>query len=379
MQLRSDDRDDEHPSRVERCEAQSGDEGALIHVADRAAELVGHHDQHQARRDDLRQRARGRDHPGGDAPVIAVAQHDRQRDQAHRDHRCRHHAGGRGQQRAHEDDGIGEAAADRPEHLADGIEQILGHAAAFQDQAHEGEERDRQQRVVRHDAEDALRQCLDQLRTQQTVMDGDGTKQQAVGGERERDRIADHEQDDQHREHERRDVGDEQRGHCSPPGFITMSSAIAGISSSPWAWRGVGSGMRPMRKAARLMISDTPWIASRKKPAGIMSFTGQRNRPPALGEYSVSAKDCVKTGQDSTMMMIAMGRRKKIPPRRSIQARVRGVKPAADDVDTDVLVPEQGIASAEQKESAIEIPLQFKPTIRAVIEKVAHNGIAGTD
>ena len=128
-----------------------GNERARVHVADRLAELVGHDDQHQRRRDDLRQRAGCGDHAGGEAPVVAVAQHDRQRDQAHRDHRGGDHAGGRGEQRADEDHGVGEAAAHRPEQLADGVEQVLGHAAALEDQPHEGEERHREQRVVRHD------------------------------------------------------------------------------------------------------------------------------------------------------------------------------------------------------------------------------------
>ena len=50
---------------------------------------------------------------------------------------------------------------------------------------------------------------------------------------------------------------------------------------------------------------------------------------------------------------------------------------AVDDVDTDVLVPEQGIAGADQKEAGIEIPLQLEPGIGALIEDIAHDGVAG--
>jgi len=49
------------------------------------------------------------------------------------------------------------------EHLADGLEQVLGHARALEDDAHQREERDRQQRVVLHDAEDAQGQGLEQI------------------------------------------------------------------------------------------------------------------------------------------------------------------------------------------------------------------------
>jgi len=57
---------------------------------------------------------------------------DRQGDQAHGDDRGGDDAGRRGEQRAHEDDGVGKAAAHRPEQLTDGIQQILGHAGSFE-------------------------------------------------------------------------------------------------------------------------------------------------------------------------------------------------------------------------------------------------------
>jgi hypothetical protein len=44
-------------SRIERRQHEPRDEGAFVHVADRPAELVGHDDQHERRRDDLRKRA----------------------------------------------------------------------------------------------------------------------------------------------------------------------------------------------------------------------------------------------------------------------------------------------------------------------------------
>jgi hypothetical protein len=91
--------------------------------------------------------------------VIAVAQHDGQRDQAHRDHRGGHHAGGGGQHGAHQNHGQSQAAADGAEQLADGVEQVLGHAAALKNQAHQREERNGQQRVVLHDAVDTQRQA----------------------------------------------------------------------------------------------------------------------------------------------------------------------------------------------------------------------------
>ena len=49
-----------------------------------------------------------------------------------------------------QDHGDGHATAHRAEHLADGFQQVLGHAGPFQDDAHEGEEGDGEQCVIRH-------------------------------------------------------------------------------------------------------------------------------------------------------------------------------------------------------------------------------------
>ena len=88
---------------------------------------------------------------------IAVAQHDRQRDQAHGDDRGGHRAGDGAEDGADEDHRIGQPAAHRPEQLAEAFEQILGQPAALEDGAHEGEERDRQQQLVGDDARTAGR------------------------------------------------------------------------------------------------------------------------------------------------------------------------------------------------------------------------------
>src|SRR5690606_12973183 len=180
---------------------ERGIDGAGVHVAHRAAELVGQHDEHEARRDDLRERAGGRDDASGELAVVAVAHHDGQGDEPHRDHRGGHHAGGGGEQRADEDDRVGEAAAHRPEELPHGVEQVLGHAASLQDEPHEGEERHREQRVVRHDAEDALGQRLEEHGAQQPELEADEAEEDAERREREGDRVAEEQEEHQRHEH----------------------------------------------------------------------------------------------------------------------------------------------------------------------------------
>ncbi len=116
-------------------------------------------------------------------------------------------------------DGIGETAADRPEQLADRVEQVLRHPRTLQYQAHEGEERDGEQRVVVHDAaENPLRQRLEERRLEEPELDAEQAEDDAVGGEREGDGEAKQQEEDQRREDDRRHVGDQERGHFrSPP------------------------------------------------------------------------------------------------------------------------------------------------------------------
>ena len=206
-------RDDEDVNGVEPRQHDAGNEGAFVHVADRLAELVGHHDQHQRWRDDLRQRAGRGDDAGRHAAVVAVAQHDRQRDQAHGNHRGRDHAGGGGEQRADENHRVGEAAADGAEQLPDGVEQVFGHAGSFEHQSHEGEERDRQQRVVAHHAVHALGQRLQEVRHEQAKLDAEECEEQADRAEREGRRIAEQQENHQGAEHNRRHVVDQESYH----------------------------------------------------------------------------------------------------------------------------------------------------------------------
>ncbi len=209
-----------HVAEIEAGQHQARHDRAVIHVADRAAELVGEHDQHQRRRDDLRQRARGGDDAGGDAPVVAVAQHDRQRDQAHGDDRGGDDAGRRGQQRADQDDRIGEAAAHRAEQLPDRVEQVLGHAGSLEDQPHEGEERNRQQRLVRHHPPEPVGQRVKQRPGEVDLavrvrrqLHADDEEQQAVGGKREGDGIAEQQEHHQAGEHDRRQIAGDELNH----------------------------------------------------------------------------------------------------------------------------------------------------------------------
>ena len=97
-------------------------------------------------------------------------------------------------------------AAHRAEQLADRIEQVLGQAAALEDRAHEGEERDRQQQVVGDDAEQLIGEVAEEVGRDQPELDADEAEEQAGRRQRERRRIADQHEEDHAAEHQRRHV-----------------------------------------------------------------------------------------------------------------------------------------------------------------------------
>ena len=191
------DGDDHHKQHIQAHQHEAGYQGACIQVAHRAAQLVGQHDQHQRRWDGLRQCARRGDGAGGQHTAIAVAQHDGQRDQTHGDHGRSHHAGGRCQQRAHQNNGNGHTAPHGAKDLAHGLQQVFGHAGLLQDDAHEGEERNRQQCVVLHDPEYAQRQRLEQHGGEEPQFNADPAKPHAGRRQGKRHRKARQQQQQQ--------------------------------------------------------------------------------------------------------------------------------------------------------------------------------------
>ena len=142
----------EHVARAGRGDAElrGHDElacgGLVVHQPQRARlvggvrELVGQDDEHHGGRDDLPQRARRADGAGGEPARVAVAQHGRQRDEAHGDHGGAENAGGGGEQRPHQHHGDAEAARNRPEQARHGHQQVLGDLRALQHDAHEHEQ-----------------------------------------------------------------------------------------------------------------------------------------------------------------------------------------------------------------------------------------------
>ena len=202
--LRADDRHHHDIAEVDHRQHKARNHRALIHIPHRAAQLVRQNDENQRRRDDLRQSARGRDHARGDPAVIAIAQHDRQRDQPHRDHGSGHNTRGRRQQRAHDNHRIGQTTAHGAEELANRVEQIFRHAGAFQHDPHEGEERNREQCLIREHPPEPLGHRIQQRPGKVDCPFGkrrefntDDEEQKPVRRQREGHRIADNQEENQ--------------------------------------------------------------------------------------------------------------------------------------------------------------------------------------
>src|SRR5438067_763283 len=202
--------------------------------------------------------------------------------------------------------------------MTEGVEKVLGHAAPFQDQPHEGEEGNGEQRVVRQDAEDALGQRAEERRRQQPELDAEEAERKTDRAEGEGDRVTEQQEYDERGEHERCDVCEEEGGHHtgSLPGTCSCSSAGSACFST-------GSGISPLRKAILLISSEMPCAKSRRNPRGTSRRTGQRTSPPALPEISPLTQALTNIGHDSHTMKPVMGSMKKIVPRMSIQVCVR--------------------------------------------------------
>jgi hypothetical protein len=149
------------------------------------------------------------------AHAVAVAHHDRQRDQAHRDHRGGDGAGDGAHDRADEDHRIAEAAPYATEELAEAFEQVFGEAALFKDDTHQGEERHGQQQVVGEHAVELVGEVAEKFRFDQVELQGGDAEEQADRAERKGRRIADQHEQHEAAKHQRRHVGPDQIHHCT--------------------------------------------------------------------------------------------------------------------------------------------------------------------
>jgi len=197
--------------------------GALIHVTDRLAELIGHDDQHQRGRNDLGQRAGSRDSrrtpsAGRSHKRSMMGSEIRPIESRRRPPRPVVAAS----QGADEDDGIGEAAANGSEQLPDRVEQ----SSAMPDRSSTSPMK------VKTESPAACR-CSSPRRRVRGAPAGsrvgirrarcDEGKDQSDRAERKCRRISGQQEDHQRREHDRRHVGDKKDDIYPPANAAALS------------------------------------------------------------------------------------------------------------------------------------------------------------
>ena len=177
---------------------RGGSEVALghLHLGVDAREHVAHEDEDGGRRDDLAQRAGGRNHACPQLGVIAGTQHGGQADEAHGDDGGAHHAGGGGQQRAHDDDREAQTSPDVAEEPPHGGEQGLGDARSFEQHAHEDEERHGHQHLAGHEAHVAGGEGAEVGEVEDLEVPADGSHHQRGAGQRVGNREAQRQHED---------------------------------------------------------------------------------------------------------------------------------------------------------------------------------------
>src|SRR6185312_15822907 len=210
-----DNREHQDPGGEQQDLHDRGTGGADIHGAGGLTELRGENNEHQRRRDQLRDGAGSGDDAGGVPDIVAVAHHDGQRDQAHRDDRSGNRAGDGTHDGTDEDHGVAQAAAHPPEELAEAFEQVFRQTALFEDDAHQREERHSQQKVVREHAIELVSEIAQKLGLDQVELQRGDAEEQPDGAQREGRRIADQHEHDEPAEHQRRHVGADEIDHCT--------------------------------------------------------------------------------------------------------------------------------------------------------------------
>ena len=166
-------------------------------------------DEHDRRRNENAERAARRDGAGGQLDVVARVQHRPQRDDAHEDDDRPDDARGDAPERAHQQGRHRQRRRHPPEGELDGVEHPIHQRRPLHDVAHEDEQRDRQQRVVRHDPVRPLHDqiegavlppMLDRVPEREVAEDHPEAHQRERGREAHHDR--DHDEPE-HRETER--------------------------------------------------------------------------------------------------------------------------------------------------------------------------------
>src|SRR5262249_53764094 len=145
------------------------------------------------------------------------------------------------EQRAGADGGVGERAAHAGEERVGGLEQLLRHVAARGDRAHQDEERDDGERIGARQGE---WHGAEHLQRPAPAVDG-GVAEEPARGEREADR---HAEEDQQQQADDAEDADQPDAHFSPS-FVKNITAAASADPIMPASTGAQYQMRGMARS----------------------------------------------------------------------------------------------------------------------------------
>ena len=205
---------------VEPGQHDAGEESAGVELHHRYAGGGAVEDEHDARRNENTEAAAGADHAGSDLDVVARAQHGRKCQQPHQRDAGADNAGRGGKDRAGRERGQRERARHRAGGELQGAEQPVEDVGALDDVAHEDEQRDRDQHVVRHHRVGALDEQIENVVAHREV-----AEEHAERHQRERDRKTEHDEDDEQGEHQNAKFGIPQPEHQMSPFRTPISSS----------------------------------------------------------------------------------------------------------------------------------------------------------
>ncbi len=165
-------------------------------LAGRQRGLVGHHDQHDARRDENSQAAARGDHPRRDLTLIAVAEQHWSGQHPHCYNRGADDAGAGGKNDADCDHGKPHTAPDRAEQDPQCLEELVRHTRHRQEVSHENEERDGHQDEIVHRTVDPLDENSEEL-----WPDEDQSEERTDTSEHESEGMSHEQKDDKYDKH----------------------------------------------------------------------------------------------------------------------------------------------------------------------------------
>ncbi len=129
----------------------------------------------------------------------------------------------------------------------------------------------------------------------------------------------------------------------------------------------------------RLMTSETPCNASITKPDGNHEFDRPADQAAGIARHFADRVGLMEERPGQIAEQQA-GRDQEEQRADQIEPELAALgEKQIEDLDPDVLVALEGVGCAEHHQDGEHVPLQFKPAVRAVAERIADHGVAGAD